>query len=103
SGVRRAAVGKLMDPAALASVAAADTDEDVRSAALVMLRDIALDAFEGVTESDSVAAVDALTETKTLGGIAKMAERAAVARRALDRINDAHALGSIARHAQLES
>ena len=46
--VRRAAVAKLMDSAALAAVAASDADEQVRAQALSMLRDIALEAFEGV-------------------------------------------------------
>src|SRR5688572_12396094 len=55
--VRRAAVGKLMDPSALAAVAGSDADESVRDAALAMLRDIALDSFEGLSETESLAAV----------------------------------------------
>src|SRR5712691_7023414 len=55
--VRRAAVAKLMEPASLAAIARDDADENVRSQALAMLRDIALDSFEGVSESESVAAV----------------------------------------------
>src|SRR5712691_6754744 len=58
--VRRAAVAKLMDPAALSSVAEGDADEAVRNDAMAMLRDIALDAFEGVTEDVSLAAVEAI-------------------------------------------
>jgi hypothetical protein len=46
--VRLEAVGKLMDPAALAEVASTDADEEVRTAANAMLRDIALEAFEGI-------------------------------------------------------
>ena len=46
--VRRAAVAKLMDPAALARVAKSDGDEHVRADALTMLRDIALEEFEGI-------------------------------------------------------
>ena len=49
--VRRAAVAKLMDPSALAAVARSDAEESVRDEALRMLRDIALDAFEGVSEA----------------------------------------------------
>src|SRR3954469_20945122 len=60
--VRRAAVAKLIDPPALAGVAKADADEGVREQALAMLRDIALDNFEGLTEGDSLAAVDALAD-----------------------------------------
>src|SRR5476649_1120127 len=58
--VRRAAVGKLLDPQALAAIAREDADESVRDVALTMLRDIALDAFEGVDEGGSLAAVEAL-------------------------------------------
>src|SRR5258707_786538 len=60
AGVRRAAVSKLMEPAALAAVAGSDIDQDVRDAARSMLRDIALDAFEGIAEADSLAAVSGL-------------------------------------------
>src|SRR5580765_4788692 len=44
--VRRAAVGKIMDPAVLALVTREDADSSVRAQALSMLRDIALEAFE---------------------------------------------------------
>ena len=54
--VRRAAVAKLMDPTALSDVARRDADEGVRAQAHEMLRDLALEAFEGVGESDSLAA-----------------------------------------------
>src|SRR5258705_77667 len=57
--VRRAAVAKLMDPDALSAVALTDADHSVRDAARTMLRDMALDAFEGVAEADSLAAVQA--------------------------------------------
>src|SRR5437773_6661065 len=71
--VRRAAVAKLMDPAVLGHVVGADADEQVRNEALTMLRDIALDSFEGVTEAQSLAAVDAIDDAKTLGSVAKTA------------------------------
>lgn len=100
--VRRAAVGKLMDPAALAVVARSDADPGVREEATAMLRDIALDAFEGVAEADSLAAVEGLSDSKTLAFIAKSSLREGIARQALDRLNDPRAIGSIARHAQLE-
>src|SRR5687768_10358559 len=45
--VRRAAVAKLMDAGALGIIARTDSDEGVRSAASTMLRDLALEAFEG--------------------------------------------------------
>jgi hypothetical protein len=55
--VRRAAVAKLMNPTALAGIARHDADEGVRSDALTMLRDIALESFEGIGEGESLAAI----------------------------------------------
>jgi hypothetical protein len=101
--VRRAAVAKLMDPAALAGFAQDDADEQVRAQAVSMLRDIVLEAFEGIGETESHAALDALADLKTLVGIAKNASRESTALRALARVTDLHALGSIARHAEHES
>ena len=100
--VRKAAVGKLMDPDTLSVVARSDADEGVRSHALGMLRDIALEAFEGIGEAESLAAVQAVHDPRTLTAIAKGAPREAVARLALLRLSDAHALGTIARHAAHE-
>ena len=101
--VRKAAVAKLMDPAALGAIAQADADETVRDEAAVMLRDIALESFEGVAEQDSLDAVDALTDVRALSQIAKAAGREIVALRALSRISDPHVLGSIGRHAASEA
>jgi hypothetical protein len=101
--VRRAAVAKLLDPAALGGVLGGERDETVRSQAAAMLRDIALDAFEGTTEADGVAAVDALSEPKTLAEIARAATRETVALRALARLSESHVLGSLARHAASEA
>jgi uncharacterized protein DUF349 len=101
--VRRAAVAKLMDPAALAGVAKDDADEAVRAQANNMLRDIALEAFEGVGEAEGLAAVDALGDAKTLVSLAKKASRESTAQRALARVTDVHAIGSIARHSEHES
>ena len=106
--VRRAAVAKLLDPAALAQIARDDADESVRADALGMLRDIALDSFEGVGEAEGLAAVDALADAladKTVAQIAKTSAREAIGLRALARLEQAshsHLLGSIARHAPLE-
>jgi DNA polymerase III psi subunit len=97
--VRRAAVAKLMDPTPLSAIARTDADDGVRGQATAMLRDIALEAFEGIGETESTAAVELLTDGRTLAGIAKSAPREAVARLALQRISDPHMLGSIARHA----
>ena len=101
--VRKAAVAKLMDPAALGAIAQGDADETVRDEAAVMLRDIALESFEGVAEQDSLDAVDALTDVRALSQIAKTGGREIVALRALSRISDTHTLASIARHAGLEA
>ena len=73
--VRRAAVAKLMDPAALAGVAKADADEQVRAQALSMLRDIALEAFEGFGEAEASRRSPRSRTPKTLVGIAKNASR----------------------------
>jgi len=100
--VRRAAIAKLMDPAALA-VFATDGEVSVRDQAVAMLRDIALEAFEGVSEADSLTAVEALADTKALALVAKSAVSEAVAARALERIGDPHVTGSIARHAEHEA
>lgn len=100
--VRRAAVAKLMDPATLGSVARGDQDEGVRSQASAMLRDLALEAFEGVAESDSLEAVDEIGDPRMLAQIARGAEREIVALRALSRVADVRALGSIARHGASE-
>src|SRR5256885_1756493 len=78
--VRRAAVAKLLDPPVLAGVAREDRDEAVRDQAIAMLRDIALEAFEGVTEAESLAAVAALTDVQTLAAIANPADVAHVER-----------------------
>jgi uncharacterized protein DUF349 len=101
--VRRAAVAKLMDPAALGSILRDDPDESVQGQAATMLRDIALEAFEGVAEGDSLEAVDALTDVRVLAQIAKTAGREIVALRALSRISDTRVLGSIARQAGSEA
>src|SRR5689334_4516857 len=96
--IRRAAVAKLLDPAVLASIAANDADDSVRSDASAMLRDVALEAFEGIGEAESVAAVDAIRDTRALAAIAKSTPRESTAIRALARVVEQHdqrVLGSI--------
>src|SRR5262245_24963955 len=92
--VRRAAVGKLIDPAVLGRIARDDRDESVRDAATAMLRDLALEAFEGIAEPEALDAVDALGDAPILAHVAKQAVREIVALRALSRIADVHQLGS---------
>ncbi len=100
--VRKAAVAKLMDPAALAAVARDDQDDSVRAQAASMLRDIALEAFEDLGEAESLQAVDAMADPKSLAVVAKQATREPAAARALARLTDVSLLGSVARHAALE-
>jgi uncharacterized protein DUF349 len=103
--VRRAAVGKLMDPSVLAAIAREDADAGVRENALAMLRDIASDAFEGVSEAAGLAAVDALDDERILAQIAKTSLRESVGRQALTRLErtgGSHVLASVARQAALE-
>src|SRR5688572_9954202 len=64
--VRRAAVMKLLDPSGLRDVAGRDADDTVRLAAQGMLRDMALEVFDGLGESDALAAVDALEDARLL-------------------------------------
>jgi Domain of Unknown Function (DUF349) len=101
--VRRAAVAKLMAPEPLAAIAREDHDEGVRQQAAAMLRDIALEAFEDISEAESLEAVDAITDPRAIAQVAKTATREIVAERALSRIDDPHMLGSVARHAVVES
>jgi Domain of Unknown Function (DUF349) len=100
--VRRAAVAKLLDPAALGVIASSESDDSVRAAALNMLRDLASDAFEGTSEADSLAAVAALTDPRLLSQVAKTTPHATVGVRALSGLSDSHTLGSVSRHAVLE-
>src|SRR6266545_2008868 len=79
----------------LTEIARDDADEGVRSQAIAMLRDIALEAFEGLGEAESLAAVDALTGPKTLLVVAKTAPAEAAAAQAASRVAEPHAIGSI--------
>ena len=100
--VRKAAVAKLMAPADLAAIARDDRDESVRAQAATMLRDIALESFEELGETESLEAVDLTTDPRALAHLARTAVRETVALRALDRVSDAHMLGAVARHAVAE-
>lgn len=100
--VRKAAVAKLMAPADLAAIARDDRDESVRAQAATMLRDIALESFEELGETESLEAVDLTTDPRALAHLARTAVRDTVALRALGRVSDAHMLGAVARHAVAE-
>jgi len=101
--VRKAAVGKLLDPALLGRIAGTDASDDVRNAAAAMLRDIALDAFEEAGETEALESVDAIHDPKLVAQIAKSAGRDIVALRAVSRLSDVKFLGSVARHAVVEA
>jgi hypothetical protein len=101
--VRRAAVGKLLDPGVLGAIAREDADEGVRADATAMLRDIASEEFEGIGEAESLEAVDSLADPRAIAQVARSEVREIVALRAVSRIADVHTLGSIARHAHVEA
>jgi hypothetical protein len=92
--VRKAAVGKLLDPSVLGRIAGSDASDDVRNAAAAMLRDIALDAFEEAGEAEALESVDAIQDPKLVAQIAKSAGRDIVALRAVSRLSDVKFLGS---------
>ena len=100
--MRRAAVAKLMDPAVAGARRRDDADEACGRRPRSMLRDIALEAFEETGERDSLAAVDAITDPKMLAQVAKSRRARRSPRGRSAGSSDAHALGSIARHAALE-
>ena len=106
--VRKAAVAKILDPQVLAGIVRDEPDASVREAALTMLRDIALDAFEGVDEAGSLAAVETLDDVRTLAQIVKTSLRESVARRALALLaqapggNAGPIMSAVARQAELE-
>ena len=98
--VRKAAVTKLMDPVALGAIVRDDADRG-RAQALGMLRDIGVEAFEGVGETESSKPWRRLPIAQ-LAHVAKTAAREITALRALSRIDDTRLLGSVARHAVVE-
>ena len=105
--VRKAAVAKLMDPIALGAIAGSDADAAVRSAAHDMLRDFALERFEGTGEAEALAAVEATHDAKALAQIGRAATRETVALRAVSVLvgqgADTHAFGSMARHSVVDT
>ena len=102
--VRRAAVAKLMDPPALAAVAQGRCGRSrcgrrrCRCCATSRSK-----RSKGSARPRASPRSTAIDDPKTLIGIAKNASREATALRALARVTDGHALGSIARHAEHES
>jgi hypothetical protein len=101
--VRRTAVARLLDPAALGRAARHDADEGVRQRAIERLLTLAQD---GATPTDpdgfarAEAALEALEEPRHLGTVAKSEADDRLRRRAVERLTDMKALGSVARHAK---
>lgn len=103
SGVRIAALKKVIDPAVIAAIGRADADERVREEAATLLVDLALGAFEGTDQAESLSALNGLTEPKHFVAVARAAGSEAVAKAALGRVQEEVALGAIARKAALPS
>lgn len=94
--LRLAAVGRLDDPALLASISREDDEPRVRQRAAETLRDLALEARVEV----ALEALAALEGEPVLLAVAKAASHEEVARRALLRLPDPKALGAVARQAR---
>jgi hypothetical protein len=99
--VRRAAVRKIIEPAAVAAVAQTDRDDSVREEAVGILRDLALGVFENTAEAESLAALALLTDVRDVIIVAESASLESVWRAAIARLEDPKALGTVARRASL--
>lgn len=124
--VRRAAVSRVDDGSVLADVARTDPDEDVRAEAIRGLAGLAVEAGDA-SESSPVlrhlidlgrarevvaiarsaaspdvrsAAVDVLSDAKSLGSVSRHAEDSATRLRALERLNDADEIAAVALKAE---
>ncbi|MCU0255605.1 MAG: hypothetical protein MUF60_02575, partial [Vicinamibacterales bacterium] len=96
TGVRRAAVAKLTDPAALASIARGEGDESVRGVARDLVIALAQDSSD---EAVARQALEGLVEPRDLVVVARSAELEAVALAALERLSDGRHLSTVARQA----
>ena len=92
--VRRAAVGRLSDPALLSQISRNDPDARIREEATGVLHGLALEA----DPETALAALEALSERRHLVSVARSAAHEGVGRAAAERLGDAKALGSVARH-----
>ena len=101
--VRRAAVAKLMDPAALAGVARQDADEQVRAQAVAhAARHRARGVRRRRRSREPRGGRRARRCEDARRRLPRTRRARSTAQRALSRISDPHALGSIARHAEHE-
>jgi hypothetical protein len=103
AGVRVAALKKVIDPAAIAAIGRADTDDRVRDEAVTLLIDLASGAFEGTDQPESLAALAGLSEPKHLVAVARRAGNETVAKQAVSRVQDEGGLAAVARKATLAS
>jgi uncharacterized pyridoxal phosphate-containing UPF0001 family protein len=95
--VRRAAVKRLTDPAALAQCVQGDGDEGVRGEAMELLLGMAVNGQEGAR---ALQALEGLKESKHLVAAAREARLADVRLAALGRLTDARSLASLARKSE---
>jgi hypothetical protein len=95
--VRRAAVKRLTDAAALAQCVQADPDEGVRGEAMELLLGMAVNGQEGAS---ALAALEALKESRHLVAAAREARLAEVRQAAMGRLTDARSLASLARKSE---
>jgi hypothetical protein len=104
--IRRAAVGRVTEPAVLGRIARADTDEDTRDKAadrLVVLATRHARTGDGPDDQvDPLAAVREIADTRRLSAVARSEAPEAVRADALARLTDERALGSVARQAKFE-
>lgn len=96
AGVRRAAVAKLDDPAALATIARGEQDESVRGVARDLVIALAQDATD---EGPARLALEGILEPRDLVVVARSAELEAVAVAALERVGEGKHLATVARQA----
>ena len=100
-GVRRAAVERMPDLAALVAFLrdageAADAQDEARVEAVAAVRDTLIEARDAAT---AVAALDVLPAERDLAAVARAAELEPVARAALERLSSGKMLGGVARRA----
>jgi hypothetical protein len=97
--VRRAAVTRIDDVPALVEVARTDPDEDVRAEALRNLVGLAAETDEPARARAVVEALTSLGRTKDLVVLVREATHVPVRTAAVDAITDQKSLGSVSRHA----
>jgi len=98
--VRRAAVTRLDDVAALADIASTDPDEHVRNEAVRGLAGLAAEADDVSSASHAVRQLIVLGRTKEVVVVARASTSAGVRAAVVDLLDDQKALGSVSRHAQ---